>query len=59
MTRQWRLKQEWTPTLHMKIKGQMKQHDETMGEQLGFHFKRRKGEQKKEGPNRGKNLHGI
>jgi hypothetical protein len=32
---------------------------ETMGKQLGLHLKRRKGEQKKEGPNRGKNFHGI
>jgi hypothetical protein len=47
---------QWRPTLHMKIRGQMKQHDETMGKQLGLHLKRRKGEQKKEGSNRGKNL---
>jgi hypothetical protein len=40
-------------------KGQMKRRDETMGKQLGLHLKRRKGEQEKEGPNRGKNFHGI
>jgi hypothetical protein len=37
-------KQEWRPTLHMKIRGQMKEHDETVWKQLGLHLKRRKGE---------------